>query len=328
MFMSKKTVALGAIAALAAGTAAPALAQQQINGSGASFPAPMFSTWFDSLRSQDGPDVTYEPVNSAQGIRQLVELEVDFGATDRPIAPRTANLVRRGLVQIPVVAGSIAIGYNKDGCDLKLSQQQLSDVLLGTIRNWKTLGCQEGPIKVSTRSDRSGTTLALTKSLSDWSPEFRQTVGTGMRVEFPVGTTSSGNEGVRRFIETTPGSIGYVNVPSIKGKVQAAALQNREGNYMLPNSATGIAALEGIRAAEYKPLAISNPPGRDSYPLVAMSWVLAYENGNGVNTDALKQTFNYMLSNPAQSQADNLGYVPLPESIRKAALDQVQLIKQ
>ena len=62
--------------------------------------------------------------------------------------------------------------------------------------------------------------------------------------------------------------------------------------------------------------------------LVAMSWVLAYENGNGVNTDALKQTFNYMLSNPAQSQADNLGYVPLPESIRKAALDQVQLIKQ
>ena len=80
--------------------------------------------------------------------------------------------------------------------------------------------------------------------------------------------------------------------------------------------------------AEYKPLAISNPPGRDSYPLVAMSWVLAYENGNGVNTDALKQTFNYMLSNPAQSQADNLGYVPLPESIRKAALDQVELIKQ
>ena len=35
-----------------------------------------------------------------------------------------------------------------------------------------------------------------------------------------------------------------------------------------------------------------------------------------------------MLSNPAQSQADNLGYVPLPESIRKAALDQVELIKQ
>ena len=31
-----------------------------------------------------------------------------------------------------------------------------------------------------------------------------------------------------------------------------------------------------------------------------MSWVLAYENGNGVNTDALKQTFNYMLSNPAE----------------------------
>ena len=169
MFMSKKTVALGAIAALAAGAAAPAIAQQQINGSGASFPAPMFETWFDSLRSQDGPDVTYEPVNSAQGIRQLVELEVDFGATDRPIAPRTANLVRRGLVQIPVVAGSIAIGYNKDGCDLKLSQQQLSDVLLGTISNWKTLGCQEGPIKLSTRSDRSGTTLALTKSLSDLS---------------------------------------------------------------------------------------------------------------------------------------------------------------
>merc|ERR1712164_161882 len=310
MFMSKKTVAFGAIAALAASAAAPALAQRQITGSGASFPAPMFETWFQSLRTQGGPEVTYQPVNSAQGIRQLVDFEVDFGATDRPIAPSTASLVRRGLIQIPMVGGSIA--YNKPGCDLKLTQNQLSGILLGSIKNWKTLGCQEGPIKVTTRSDRSGTTLALTKSLADWSPEFRQSIGTGMRVNWPVGTTTSGNEGVRRVIETTPGSIGYVNVPSIRGVVKAAALQNREGNYMLPNSATGIAALEGIRAAEYKPLAISNPPGRDSYPLVAMSWVVAYENGNGVNTDALKQTFNYMLSNPAQSQADNLGYVPLP----------------
>ena len=44
--------------------------------------------------------------------------------------------VTRGLVQIPMVGGTIAFGYNYD-CDLKLTQEQAVQVALGMIKNWK-----------------------------------------------------------------------------------------------------------------------------------------------------------------------------------------------
>ena len=326
-FMTKPFV-IGSLAVLGAMSAAPAMAQQTLNATGASFPAPLFELWFQELEQNNGPVVNYTPVNSTTGIRQLVELEVDFGATDRPLTPTTAAKVKRGLVQIPVVGGSVAVGYNKPGCDLKLTQKQLTSIFLGSIDNWKELGCKEGPIKVVTRSDSSGTTLAFTKSRSSWSPEFTTRVGEGLKVSWPVGITSAGNEGISSSLQSTKGSIGYLNVPGIKGSLQAAEIQNKAGNYMLPNSATGIAAMESIKEAGLTPEAISNPPGRDAYPIVAMSWLQAYESGNGMQAEAIRDTFRFMLSNPAQSQADNLGYVPLSKALQESAMTEVEKISE
>ena len=325
-FMTKSFV-IGSLAVLGAASAAPALAQQQLTATGSSFPAPMFQQWFEELKQNDGPVVDYTAVNSVDGIRQLIDLEVDFGATDRPIAPTTADKVKRGLIQIPVVGGAVAVGYNKKDCDLKLTQTQLTKVFLGEISDWKQLGCNEGPIKVITRSDASGTTLAFTKSLSSWDKSFNEKIGSGMLVSWPIGTASESTEGVTESLRTTKGSLGYVNVPSIKGVIKAASIENKSGNFMQPNSATGIAAIESIREAGLTPESINNPPGRDAYPIVAMSWLQAFETGNGEEAEAIRKTFKFMLSDPAQSQADNLGYVPLPEMLQEAALADVENIK-
>ena len=54
--------------------------------------------------------------------------------------------VSRGVVQIPMVGGTIAFGFNKPGCDLKLTQAQAVKVAMGKIKDWKELGCKPGSL--------------------------------------------------------------------------------------------------------------------------------------------------------------------------------------
>ena len=61
---------------------------------------------------------------------------------------------------------------------------------------------------------------------------------------------------------------------------------------------------------------------------MTFTWVLAYEKGNGDKTDALKKTFEFMLSEKAQSQAPDLGYVTLPAGVVEQSLAAVQKISE
>ena len=64
-----------------------------------------------------------------------------------------------------MVGGTIGFAYNKPGCDLKLTQEQAVKVAMSTIRDWKELGGEAGPITWVHRSDGSGTTKAFTSSM-------------------------------------------------------------------------------------------------------------------------------------------------------------------
>ena len=65
-----------------------------------------------------------------------------------------------------------------------------------------------------------------------------------------------------------------------------------------------------------------NPAGANSYPIVSLTWILAYPE----STTGVKETLRYMLSEKAQAKSDSLGYVPLPESLRQKALAAVDTI--
>ena len=56
---------------------------------------------------------------------------------------------------------------------------------------------------------------------------------------------------------------------------------------------------------------------RTLYPIVSLTWILAYpESSPGV-----KETLRYMLSEKSQAVSDSLGYVPLPEDLRQKSLE-------
>jgi phosphate transport system substrate-binding protein len=113
-----------------------------INGAGATFPAPIYQRWFQDYAGATGERVNYQSVGSGAGIRQFVAGTVDFGASDEPIKAKEAAKVKRGVVQIPMIGGTIAVAYNKPGCKLKLTQKQVVDIFSGKINDWKQVsGC-------------------------------------------------------------------------------------------------------------------------------------------------------------------------------------------
>ncbi|MFM2080613.1 MAG: phosphate transporter substrate-binding protein PstS [Cyanobacteriota bacterium] len=316
MTFAKKALAIGTLASL--GVAASASAQSTINGAGATFPAPFYQRAFAGLAGQ-GVQVNYQSVGSGAGVRQYVAGTVDFGASDEPIKDAESAKVKRGVVQFPAVGGTIGIAFNKSDCkSLKLTQKQAVDIFLGKITTWDQLKCGKGKITVAHRSDGSGTTFAFTNSLSAFSPEWKSKVGEGKSVKWPVGVGGKGNEGVAGVISNTPGALGYLNQSYIKGKIKAAALQNKSGNFVLPSLASGAAALNNIRLNSELAGEDANPAGANSYPISTLTWILAYEKGNGMKAGAIRKAMMYLLG-PAQNQADELGYVPLKGDILKKA---------
>jgi phosphate transport system substrate-binding protein len=316
MTFAKKALTLGTLVSL--GVAASASAQSTLNGAGATFPAPFYQRAFAALSGQ-GVQVNYQSVGSGAGVRQFVAGTVDFGASDEPIKDAEAAKVKRGVVQFPAVGGTIAIAYNKADCKgLKLTQKQAVDIFLGNIKTWDQLKCGKGKITVAHRSDGSGTTFAFTNSLSAFSSEWKSKVGEGKSVNWPVGVGGKGNEGVAGVIANTPGSIGYLNQSYVRGAIKAAALQNKAGNFVLPNLASGAAALNNIRLNADLAGEDPNPAGARSYPISTLTWILAYEKGNGAKAGAIRKAMLHLLG-PAQNQADDLGYVPLKGDILKRA---------
>ena len=317
MTFAKKALILGTLAAIGAG--ATASAQNTLNGAGATFPAPFYQRAFADLASK-GVQVNYQSVGSGAGVRQFVAGTVEFGATDEPIKASDAAKVKRGVVQFPAVGGTIAVAFNKADCTgLKLSQKQVADIFLGTITSWDQLKCGKGKLTVAHRSDGSGTTFAFTSSLSAFSPAWKGKVGAGKSVNWPVGVGGKGNEGVSGILQNTPGSIGYVNQAYVKGNLRAAAIQNRAGAFVKPNLKSGIAALANIKLDGNLAGEDPNPAGAGSYPIATLTWILAYDNGNGAKAGAVRKALLYLLSPAAQNRADDLGYVPLSNSILAAS---------
>ena len=310
MSIAKKALLFTSALALIAGPSVTA--STRLSGAGASFPAKIYTRWFSDLAKSGGPRVNYQAVGSGSGRKAFIDQTVNFGASDDPMKDSDIAKVTRGLVQIPMVGGTIAFGYNYD-CDLKLTQEQAVQVAMGMVKNWKELGCKAGKLTWAHRSDGSGTTKAFTNSMEAFSKTW--TLGTGKSVKWPAGVGAKGNSGVAGVIQNTPGAIGYVNQSYIRGNVKAAALQNLSGEFLKPSVEAGAKALNGITLDENLAGKNPNPTAKGAYPIASLTWILAYEKGNGRNTKAIKKSLSTLLSDEYQDKAPTLGFVPLKGDI-------------
>jgi phosphate transport system substrate-binding protein len=105
-------------------------------------------------------------------------------------------------------------------------------------------------------------------------------------------------------------------------------VQNRDGKFVLPDSRSGAAALNNVKLDGRLGGADCNPAGADSFPIVAFTWIVAYQSGQGEpKAEAVRTFLSWALADAPQKQAAELGFVPLTGDVLKRAREEVAKIK-
>jgi phosphate transport system substrate-binding protein len=309
-----------------------------LQGTGATFPAPLYQKWFSEY-NQKHPEVqiNYQALGSGAGVKQFQQGLVNFGASDAAMTDEEMKKVKDGVVLLPMTAGAIVISYNIPGVtDLKLSRAAYSGIFLGKIKQWNDpivakanpgVTIPATPITVVTRSDGSGTTFVFTTHLSAISPEWKAGPGAGKSVSFPVGVAGKGNPGVTALIKQTPGAIGYVEYGYAKQTgMPMAELENHNGKFVKADLQSGKDALATVQLPPDLRVWIPDPGGDSAYPIVTYTWLLCYKKYDDPKiAQAIKAVVQFGLTD-GQKDSVELGYIPLPPNVVTVvtkALDQI-----
>jgi phosphate transport system substrate-binding protein len=309
---------------------APAAAKNvDLQGAGATFPFPLYSKWVAEYQKVDPAiRINYQSIGSGGGIRQITERTVDFGASDAPMKDDELAKAPGKLLHIPTTVGAVVVGYNLTGVDgLKLSPDDVAGIFLGEIKKWNDpkiaklnpgLKLPAEDITVAYRSDGSGTTAVFTEYLAKISPAWKEKVGAGKSVSFPVGLGAKGNEGVAGQLKTTPGTVGYVELAYAKQtKIPFASIQNAAGKFAEPSIEGISAAAGGVLATMPDDLRVSivGAPGDTAYPIASFTYVLVYEEqADPVRGKALAE-FLWWAVHDGQKFCAPLDYAPLPNEV-------------
>ncbi len=308
---------------------AQAPARVELTGAGATFPYPLYSKWISVYEKEHAAiKINYQSIGSGGGIRQITERTVDFGASDAPMTNDELAKAPAPLLHVPTTLGAVTVSYNLPDLKqpLKLSADVVAGIFLGEITKWNDpkvvslnqgIKLPNGPITVVHRSDGSGTTAIFTEYLSAAVPRWKDKVGAGKTVNFPVGLGAKGNEGVAGQLKTSPGSLGYVELAyAVETKQPYASIQNQAGQFVEPTLDSITAAAEG--AADKIPndmrAFIADSPGQNAYPISGFTYVLLYRDQQDANKGKALAEFLWWAVHDGQQYGPALHYAKLPPS--------------
>jgi phosphate transport system substrate-binding protein len=326
-----------ALALLAASAAGCSRAAQDITlqGSGATFPAPLYKRWFtDYYAGHPEVRVNYSPIGSGAGIRQFTAKLTSLGASDAGMSKKEIEKLPKdfgGVLLLPMTAGEIVLSYNLPlPAPIRLSRAAYVKIFLREITSWNDpeiakdnpgVALPDQKITVVTRADSSGTTYAFTTHMAavakatgiDWKP------GVDKSVPWKESIAAQGNDGVASLVQLTPGSIGYVEFGYAKlAGLNMAALENHSHEFVAPDAdgQSGERALEGASIPQDLQIRVPDPETSGAYPIVTYTWILSrrhYDDPREAST--IKALLLDCLSDGKQEIARQLGYVKMPAAV-------------
>jgi phosphate transport system substrate-binding protein len=329
LFGCSKPSGGGAPSAASAAPTAEAPTTITLQGSGASFPAPLYSRWFREFSTKNPSiRVNYQATGSGAGIKAFTAGQTDFGASDAAMTDDEIKAAQGNVVLLPMTAGHIVLAYNlPDVKDLKLSRDAYTGIFLGTVTKWNDAKIAKNnpgvklpalDITPINRSDGSGTTFVFTQHLTAISDKWKAGPGTGKSVNWPAKAAVGGakNDGVAALIQRTPGAIGYIEfVYAATSNQPTAVLENKAGKFVSATPEAAAAALAHVTLPEDLRAWVTDPEGDDAYPIATYTWILAKKKyAEKAKADALKSLLKWCLSDGQKLSAE-LHFLALPEAV-------------
>ena len=208
----------------------------------------------------------------------------------------------------------------------------MADIFLGKIKKWddrRILAANPGitlpatDITVVHRSDGSGTTNIFSDYLSKVSKEWKEKVGMGTALNWPVGLGAKGNPGVAGLVQQTPGSVGYVElIYALQNKMPYGTLQNKKGKFIKPSLATASAAANTVLPDDMK-VSLTDSAAPDGYPISGFTWIILYkEQKYGDKTEEKARTvvrLVWWMTHEGQKYAEPMQYAPLSKAAQEKA---------
>ena len=334
--MSVPTVPAGAATTATGATAGVGLIKgpfpgeaQALNAAGATFPAVLYSKWFDEYSKLTSVKVNYQAIGSGGGIKGVQDATVDFGATDGPMTDDQLKAAKGDVLHIPMTLGAIVMTYNvpEAKSPLKFTGDTIAGIYLGDIKKWNdpklvadnpALANVNQDIVVVHRSDGSGTTYAYTDYLSSVSDTWKTKVGKATSVNWPVGIGGQGNQGVTGEVKQDPYSIGYVElIYAIQNKLSYGDVKNKSGKWITASldSVTAAAAANADKVPPDLRVSIVNADGDMVYPISTFTWIIVYTKQLDQAKAIAITRLLWWAVHDGQRFSNDLGYAPLPAAM-------------
>ena len=308
-----------------------------INAQGSSAQKNAMSEWQKAYQSQC-PDtkINYEPSGSGAGIQAFIAGTADFAGSDSALKEEEqpqadAKCTGGKAIHLPMVIGPIAVVYNVSGVDtLQLKPATIAKIFAGKITKWDAAEIKaDNPgatlpattIQSVHRSDESGTTDNFTNFLSK-TAEAEWTFGKAKEWKAPGGTGAKGSDGVAARVKDSDGAIGYVELSFAENsQLKMAKIANGAGEFAELTAANAGKTIEGAEITgsdnDLKMSIDYNTKTPGAYPLVLVTYEIACSKGSPADkVPAIKGFLSYTASSAGQTELSELGYAPLPETVR------------
>lgn len=313
---------MGVLGVLFCGTAYSAA----LTGGGSSFAAPLYRGWGEGFHHQTGLSLTYQSVGSGAGQKLVITSDVNFGASDLPLAD--ALLDANGLYQFPTALGAIVVIINVPGIasnQMKLDGPTLAALFDGTITSWADphlralnpgLRLPDLDVLPIHREEASGTSHVFADYLHDVAPDWKAGMwGDGPEVR--------GNDGVAASVRQSIGGIGFVEYAFARqNRLNTVRLKNHAGQFVAPEKAsfTSAATSADWLHADHYAVNLLQAPAPQAWPIMSATFVLVpVHPADKTAASTTKTFFRYGLKQGDDVTRD-LDYVPLPTSVKDRIL--------
>ena len=297
---------------------------------GSSMPEPLYKSWNEQFhKNQPSTDIRYMATGSAESARNILAGSGDLGGGDAPIPEAQLRAVGKPILELPAVLIGIVIIYELPDVkgELKLTGPVVASIFLGKIKTWNDpaitklnpeMNLPDLPIQVLHRNDGKGSNYILSDYLAKVSPEFLATAGRGESPKWPLGQSFQRSQDLIAKLRSTPGAIGYTELNLAAGSaIRMVSIKNAAGEFIKPsaNSIAAAATASGSKMTNDFRISLTNPPGKESYPISSFTWLFAPAVANDPGRGSAVANYLKWVYTSGQKIAQEKGYAILPPEV-------------